>query len=244
MEIYCKKNNIIFQFTRINPYMRDLPRIYTKKGYEVIHSNFQTYVDLTQTKEQIIADYKSNVRRNIRRAEREHLNFEIAGKSLENIDLFKTMYQKAMDILEARKFLYFNDDYFKSLIACECARLVFVRDERGQVIASGIILLDDLVAYYHLGCFVRNYSLKRPMNYMMHSLIMWSKENGCEIFHLGGGGESLRQFKEGYSSTRIDYYIADKVCDVEQYDRICNVWKNKFPQFANETYYPLYRFND
>jgi CelD/BcsL family acetyltransferase involved in cellulose biosynthesis len=224
--------------------MQDMPEIYKENGYEVIHSNFQIYVDLTQTEEQIIKDYRSNVRRNIRRAEREHLKFEIAEKSLENIEIFKSMYQKAMDILEARKFLYFNDDYFKSLIVCESARLGFVRDEADRVIASGIMLLCSHTVYYHLGCFDRDYSLKRPMNYLIHSMIMWSRNNGYETFHLGGGGESLRQFKEGYSSSRINYYIADKVCDSEQYDKVCNVWKNKFPQFANETYYPLYRYNE
>lgn len=241
---YCNVNNIIFQFIRINPYLKELPSIYQENGYEVIHSNKQVYVDLSLTEEQIIHNYKSNVRRNVKRAEKEGLIFEVADKSQENIDSFQRMYQKAMERLDARTFLYFNDKYFSAMVLCDFSRLVFVKDMDGKIIAGSILLLGSDMVYYHLGCFDWDYSLKRPMNYLMHSMILWSKREGYAIFHLAGGHKSLMQFKEGYSNTRIDYYIANKICNEEKYQMVCRKWKKLFPEYADEKYYPLYRYNE
>jgi len=241
---YCKANHIIFQFIRINPYMKELPFIYEENGYELIHSNSHVYVNLKQTEEQIIGDYKSNVRRNVKRAEKEGLTFKIAEKTHINANIFKELYQKAMEILEARRFLYFNDEYFQALIKCNCSRLGIVQNQEGKIIAAAVMLLDEDIVYYHLGCFDRDYKLQRPMNYLMHSMILWSKRNGYRTFHLAGGSKSLMQFKTGYSSTRVDYYIANQICDKKRYNNICSMWKSKFPEFADEQYYPLYRYNE
>ncbi len=241
---YCSQNNIIFQFIRLNPYLKELPLVYRENGFEVLYSNAQVYVNLKQTEEQIVADYKPSVRRNIRRAKKEGLFFEIVDKNTTNINAFQDMYQKAMEILEARKFLYFNDKYFQELMKCDCSKLALVRDRVCKVVAGSILLLKDDVAYYHLGCFDREYSLKRPMNYLMHSMIMWGRENGYKILHLAGGHKSLLQFKEGYSNTRVDYYIANQICDEEKYNCVCEKWKKQFPEYTSETYYPLYRYNE
>ena len=155
------------------------------------------------------------------------------------------MYKKSMDLLQAKRFLYFNKEYFKNLIACECSRLCFVKDPDGNILAASILLTEEHgVIYYHLGCFDRNYALKRPMNYLMHSAILWGKKMGYQTFHLGGGSKSLLQFKEGYSSSRIEYYIANKICDGKKYSAICEKWKEQFPQYATERFYPLYRYNE
>lgn len=241
---YCENHKIIYQFHRINPFFVGLPEIYAKVGFNVIYSNSQVYVDLEQSDEQIKSGYKSNVRRNIRRALQEELQFEIAEKSKDNIVLFQSMYQKAMEILEAKNFLFFNDEYFEAIIKCPCSRLAFVRSKEHKVIAASIMLEYGNFVYYHLGCFDRNYSLQRPMNYLMHSMIMWSKREGYKIFHLGGGGKSLMQFKEGYSNARIDYYIANIVCNESDYKKISEKWKEKFPQYINAVYYPQYRYNE
>ena len=241
---YCDKNHIIFQFIRINPYLKSLPSVYQSNGYEVIHSNAQVYVDLHQTEEQILRDYKSNVRRNVKRAQKEGLRFEVTDKNPCHIECFQRMYQQAMERLEARRFLYFNGDYFRDMVSYDRSRLVFVRDTDDRIVAGSILLLGSDTVYYHLGCFDWEYSLKRPMNYLMHSMILWSKQEGYATFHLAGGHKSLMQFKEGYSSTRIDYYIANKVCDENRYQAVCQKWKALFPEYAEETFFPLYRYNE
>lgn len=244
MLYYCNENNIIFQFIRINPYLKELPSIYRENGYKVIYSNAQVYVDLRQTEEEIIRNYKSNVQRNIKRAQKEGLLFEVADKSPNNIGCFQRMYQQAMERLEARKFLYFNEKYFHEMMSYERSRLVFVKDADGRIVAGSILLLGNDTVYYHLGCFEWEYSLKRPMNYLMHSMILWSKQEGYTTFHLGGGHKSLMQFKEGYSNSRIDYYIASRICDDKKYQEVCQKWKALFPEYAEESFFPLYRYNE
>lgn len=241
---YCAKNNIIFQFIRINPYLKELPVIYKKNGYELIHSDEQVYVDLTQTEDQIKKEYKANVRYGIRRAEREKLEFDLVEKSLENIRIFQKGYQKAMDILKARKFLYFNEKYFDKIINCDCSRLAMIRDKDGTTVAASILLTDKTTVYYHLSWLNRDYAFKQPMDYLLHSMIMWAKKNGYKTMHIAGGGESLKKFKGGFSNTRIDYYIAYQICEREKYELLCSEWRKSFPQYARINYYPLYRYNE
>ena len=63
---------------------------------------------------------------------------------------------------------------------------------------------------------IGDYALKRPMDYLVHSMIMWAKENGYEVMHLGGGEESLKKFKGGFSGSRINYYIAYQICEKKE----------------------------
>ncbi len=246
MNHYFQCNNVVFQFHRLNPYYEQLQNIYKSAGYEVVHSNYQVYVDLVQTIEELQKQYKPSVRRNIRRAEKELLSFEIAEKSEENVKCFMIIYQKAMEILEAKKFLYFNYDYFIKLVKCEDSRLVFVRNKQGKVIAASVLLLDKKreIAYYHLGCFDRDYTLERPMNYLIHSIVMWCKNQGFKKFHLAGGRENLHRFKAGYSEKRVNYYIASKRNLPDQYEEICCRWERKFMDLKGESFYPLYRYNE
>lgn len=241
---YCTKYNIIFQFVRINPYMKELPLIYKNSGYEVLHSNDQVYVNLNLSEDQIMKDYKANVRYGIRRAERENLKCGIREKSIENIKIFQNGYQKAMDILNASTFLYFNDQYFESLVNCECSKLATVMDANGKTVAASIMLIFQQIAYYHLSWFDREYANKCPMNYLLHFMIMWAKRNGCEVMHIAGGNDRLKKFKSGYSDTRIDYYIANKICNEKKYQTLCCKWRQRFPEYANEQFYPLYRYNE
>lgn len=241
---YCVDSGIIFSFVRINPYFQKQPQVFKECGFDLILSNNQVYVDLKQTSEAIYGAYKSNVKRNVKRAQREQLIFEIAKKNDKNIGIFQNLYVRAMDILSARRFLYFNDEYYKKLVMCECTKLGFVKEHEGKVIAAGIMLTQGNVAYYHLGCFDRDYSIKRPMNYLIHSMIMWAKTQGYETFHIGGGGKSLMQFKEGYSHDRIKYYIAYSILDSRKYEIIRQKWKNKYPEYGEIEYYPIYRYNE
>lgn len=241
---YCEENSIIFHFIRLNPYFKEQSKIFRDIGFKVELNNHQVYVDLKQSEEQIIKAYKPNVRRNIKRAESEGLYFEVIDVDEKSMNRFQDIYKQAMDILGARKFLYFNKVYFNRLSICKCSRLAVVKNADGRIVAGCILLLLGGIVYYHLGCFDREYSDKRPMNYLMHSAIMWSRREGYKIYHIGGGGEGLMQFKTGYSATRIDYYIASKVLDKRKYDMICARWKQQFPKYVDKAFYPLYRYNE
>lgn len=240
---YCKKNSIVSSFIRINPYFDCDSNIYRESGYQVELNNNQVWILLEQTEKQIVDDYKSNVKRNIKRAISSGLNFEIVEKNEVNCLIFFEMYQKAMGILKAKKFLFFNREYFENLLKCDACWLAFVRNAERKVIAAAIILANNKISYYHLGCFDRKYSEVRPMNYLIHSIILWSKTNGYDICHLGGGGKSLMQFKTGYSSSRIDYYIGKKIFSPKIYKEVMDVWRTNGCQ-GEQSFFPMYRSNE
>lgn len=241
LEFYCHKHNIIYQFLRLNPY---LDSCLCKDYIDVQLSCQQVYIDLEVSCEMLWSDYSSVTRRNIKRSEKHDLKFRELDSTNENILRFMYLYQDAMDYLKARKFFYFNETYFDSLLKNCDSKLFEVYSNKKDMIASGIVLLDDKVVYYHLGAFDRNYSLSRPMNYLIHSMILWCKNNNYTIFHLGGGGKSLFHFKSGFSKKRIDYFIGTKIYSEYIYNKLCTLWKSNYPQFSGIKFMPQYRANE
>lgn len=235
-EEWAREHGAVTEFARLNPYIEGLPDVYRAAGWEVSLSCGQVSIDLRRGREELVAELEAHVRRNLKRAEKEGLRFEVAKKCAENVRAFERLYCKAMDILGAVRFLYFNPRYFDAVAACDCASLCMVRDADGNMVSGAIVLSNGKKAYYHLGCFDRQATLKRPMDCLIHSMIMHCKEAGYETLHLGGGGESLLHFKTGFSSGRVQYYTARRVCNEAAYKRLCDEWRER-----HEKFFPMYR---
>ena len=244
LDEYCVSNSIICQFFRLNPYFLDLPLNFKKAGYDVTKCSSHVFVDLKHSQQTILSSYKSDVRTNLKRASEENLIFEIAEKTKENIYSFRDMYVKAMDFLDAKKFLYFNKSYFEKLLICDFTKICFIKNRERKIIAGSILLTGKKIVYYHLSCFDREYALLRPMDYLLHSMILWCKKEGYEILHLGGGAKGLLHFKKKFSSGKIDYYTSSKVNLPKLYKKVCDYWKDSFQDYQDEVYFPIYRYNE
>ncbi len=84
---------------------------------------------------------------------------------------------------------------------------------------------------------------KRPNDFMIYQLSMWAKEREIKCLHLGGGSESIRNFKMKFSSERIPYHVGYKIHNVEYYERLCEAWSVHNGAHEKTDYFPLYRFN-
>jgi hypothetical protein len=238
LELFCRNNNIIFSFIRFNPY-RDENKIV--KNFNVKLTDEQNWVDCT---EDVLQHFQKRKARYVRSAITKGLQCIEVDKNKANIEEFFIYYQKAMERLQAKKFLYFNFEYFDMLCKCEFTKLFFVFDCEKNVIYSGIIVLCDekhKKMYHHLS--FRNIDADdiHAMEYMIYATSEWAKSNKYESMHLGGGDEQLHGFKDKCTDKRVDYYVGYKIMNNDSYQYLCDMFCQKYPEMKENSYLPLYR---
>ncbi len=238
---YCQNNNIIFEFSRFNPFLKN-EKFIENSGYNLIKCADNIYIGLTDNFEDIYKSFHRSVRKNIKRAVNSNLKFLEAEPTDENIKIFIEIYSESMDRLCAKKYFYFNNEYFQKLLKeCSQARLFFIKD-KNEIIAASILLHHENRAHHHLTGYKTIALDKRPNDFMIYSLIQWCQNSNIEKLHLGGGSEPIRAFKSKFSQMKIPYYIGYKIHNKEIYDYLCSVWKNHNPDRQDITYYPPYRY--
>lgn len=238
LENYCINNSIIFQFIRFNPYSEEYK---AALNFNVTLADEQNWIDC---KEDVLAHYQKRKSRYVRAAIKNGIECREEEKSEKNIEIFYLFYVKSMDRLNAKKFLYFNKEYFFKLCECECAKLFFIIDSKTQIILSGIIVLCDVEykrIYHHLS--FRNAEIENihSMEYMIYATSEWAKENGYESMHLGGGSSQLHQFKDGCTDKRVKYYIGNAIYLPQIYQLLSNKFCQRYPEQKNCMYLPIYR---
>ncbi len=237
---YCKETNVISEFVRFDPFLSDINCI--KSNYNIRKSCDNIYIDLRRSNDEIWKTFHSSARKNIKRALGSNLSFLQTEKDEENIDLFIKLYSASMERLKADRYFYFSDEHFKTLIGnCEGASLFFVNDKNNQHIAASILLHYENVAHHHLTGYTIESTALRPNDYMIYSLVNWGKVHNLQYLHLGGGAESICNFKAKFSDKRIPFYVGYRVHDREMYQLLCDIWQRKNDSFQHSAFFPLYR---
>ncbi len=237
----CKENMVVTEFARFDPFITDIPLM--EQHYEVRYIGQNAYINLEQTKEEILSSFNHSAQKNIKTAQRCGLQFNEAGSEGE-IDIFIDLYWESMKRLSAQKYFYFNRDYFISLLKeCDGAGLFMVRDSSGTPVAASILLYHGDTAHHHLTGYDPDALKKRPNDFMIYRLSLWAKKQGIRYMHLGGGAESIRGFKMKFASGTIPYSIGYKIHNMEYYEKLCEVWRVYSGDQGGTDYFPLYRLN-
>jgi len=240
LSVFCKNNQIIFSFIRFNPYRREHE---LAENFCLIKSADQVYIDCNQ--EDITKEFSKLRIRNLKKARKEGMSCVKVTKVLKNTEIFVELYRKAMERLNAKRFFYFNEEYFEQLFKLDFADVFFVYDfEKQNVLAAAIILKDDFnqVAYYHLACRNAEIDVNCAMVLLIESFSKELQEEGYTTVHLAGGPtESLRQFKERFSTRRIEYYIGYNEIDNLRYRELCQLYCEKNVKYKDSDFLPLYR---
>ena len=237
---YCGKENIVSEFVRFDPFLTDTRCM--ELHYALRKACDNVYIDLRKESIEIYHNFHPSVRKNVNRALTAGLTFSQSEKTDEDVDLFVELYWASMQRLGADDYFYFSVDYFRALIKdCEGASLFVVRDESNQPIAASILLHYGNIGHHHLTGYAADSTPLRPNDYMIYSLINWGKSNNLQCLHLGGGAQSISDFKAKFSNERIPYYVGYKIHNQEAYQLLCDIWRkeNNFSQHSD--YFPLYR---
>ena len=235
--LFCKKNNIVCEFVRFNPWLKN--HEYFNDDYESTYLGQVFGMDLS-VNDIFIDEITSRVRRNIRKAKKlgVELKYDFVGTSLNE---FHKMYQYTIEKNNITEYYQLSIDQFKKYFK-ELMGRVFLLNAyfEGRVITSCLFTEDGEFIHY-------NYSASDPEFYYLqaNSLIIYEacikgKNDKKKLMDLGGANnDNLRKFKTGFSKkgTAFDCYIGKRIRDEVVYDKLVNKLgkhNNYFPEYRDE----------
>ena len=236
---YCLDNKIIAQFIRFHPW-NNFPKKQEFFDF-IIHDRDVVIVDLSLSKEERWGKYSSNIRRILKKCEKEGLNFQKSTR----IEDFIYLYYKTMDKNKAEKFYYFPKIYFDKLLKINGVELFEVKKE-DTILSMAIFMFSKNIVYYHLGA--NNYDFKKysAMSYLFENIFELSKKRGKRYVLLGGGRSShkddlLLKFKLKFSSLTKPYYVGGIIFNYEMYNKYIAIWEEQAKLKGNTKYFLKYR---
>jgi len=237
---YCKKNNIISQFDRFHPLLKNQLFYY---GYsELMKIRKTVHMDI-KDKEKIWTNMDSKCRNMIRKAEKNGVEIEI-DYGIKYLNKFKHMYIETMKRNNSDVYYLFYDNFFNDIFRYLHDNVILVNAFYNEkIISSSIILTYDKYLHYHFSGSLEEYKKLQANSLLLYKVAKWGCERGFEIFHLGGGYESekdsLYKFKKSFNKySDNNFFIGKKIHDQIEYEKLTELSDMKF---LKSSYFPKYR---
>ena len=230
---YCINENIVAEFTRFHPIIKN--KTFSERYLQIYFDRKTIYVDLRDSYEKIFSKFQTTTRKQIKRAiNRYDIRVEHYKNDIEQLEVFTQIYMETMDRVGSSSYLYFNKEYFKSLLI-NTPNICFIAYHEEKPIASIIAFYNQYYLHGHLGGALTEYLFMSPYSILYAELIKFGITNGCFYFHVGGGASNneddpLFRYKMNFSNTTSDFYIGKKIHNPEVYNNIINIWEKKYPE--------------
>jgi len=170
-------------------------------------------MNISRNEDEIFSGFKSNTKRNIRKAIREgvQVNIENSLKSIREFYRLNCMTRKTHG-LPPQPYYFFKSLY--DYIISENIGIVVLAAYKGKTIAGAVFFHFGKRAVYKYGASDRAYQHLRANNLIMWEAIRWYVRNGYKRFCFGRTepeNRGLRQFKSGWGTEEmiIKYYKYD-----------------------------------
>ena len=238
-ENWCGKNNIISEFVRFHPVIKNCE--FLRNNYEVIDLGGTISMDITSP-EVIWQNITSKNRNMIRKAQKSGVKI-YNGRFPQIFDEFIKIYNGTMDKDNADKYYYFGKDFYDSILNdLKSEAQIFYAELEGKIIAASIILAANGKLNYHLSGSLREYQSLAPTNLILYETALWGSDNGYKTLHLGGGvgsrEDSLYKFKKAFNRGEpCQFSIGKKIFDLEKYNELTDMRND----LTDSGYFPKYR---
>ena len=207
-------------------------------------------IDLTLTEEAQRAQYRGNIRSRINQLRRSGYTCSV-DREKQHLREFVSIYYETMHRVRAQHGYFFEEDYFFGLAEQlgETLQLFLVRAPNEEIVGGGLFTLCDGIVQYHLGG-TRTAALKAsPTALLFDQVRIWAQQQGAQLLHLGGGvggvGDSLFQYKAGFSQRRHTFATWRWIIAPEVYARLTEARERWAGQanldLAASDYFPAYR---
>lgn len=238
----CFSNNIVAEFFRFHPF-NSFPYLFPKHFDFLVKDRPTVVINLKRPYEEIFSDFKSSLRRNIRKANKNGLFFTEMVKSPENIEAFIELYYLTMKRNKATSFYFFSKTYFQKLFQNKYVKLYGVY-YKNNLINAGIFLFSPEIIYYHLGASDPNYYFLNG-NPLLFAEVCHANVYKYDKLYLGGGNtsrldDSLFQFKRKFSGETKPFYIGGMIYNKRAYNNLVKLWEKQNPQ-DNRVFFLKYR---
>jgi hypothetical protein len=220
---YCLENNIVSEFIRFHPLYNN-------------HFLASSEIDFLENCQPVIlADFCSenfNMKtmitkeawKKIKKAERNKIEVSEYNTEIDCKE-FERLYYKTMNRLEASKFYFFNEDFFRFMRKeLASSSILFNARYQGEVVGGLWILFGKTFSYNFLSCSDADYANLGINDLLQWKALEWAYHSGKQKHLLGGGrkGEdSLFQFKAKFAPYRHNYYLGKIIHLSGVYEKLC-----------------------
>jgi hypothetical protein len=177
-------------------------------------------VDLTVAYDDLFSSQHRRHRRAVRAFTRRHGEANvISDLSPDDASSFIELYELTMNRVGAGSDYYFTRETLSALMSLDEMRLVRAEGEN-HTCGAALFLRAGSNLFYFLGASAS----ERPPgtnNAIFDAAIRHAQSQGLLTLHLGGGGESLRQFKSQIASGTVPYYLLQRIIDEPRYAALC-----------------------
>lgn len=237
---YCIENNIVSEFVRFHPIVKNALDFVDL--YETEHIRNTVGTNLKQYDDPFQAEFSKSCRKNIRKGLRNGIDYKVTEKPTDVSD-FKKFYYSTMDRNKAQEYYYFDDNYFDSCVDLFRDNLLLVEAiYEEKPIAMGLYFIFNETIHIHLSGTLSEFLYLSPAYILRYAVTEWGKQNGYGLIHHGGGrsnkpDDGLYLFKKQFGeNTEFEFHIGKKIWNKEIYDKLCEITG------ANDnTYFPSYR---
>lgn len=221
---YCHEHRIVREFVRFHPIFSNAEDF--ADCYEVSFKRKTTGTNLELSEDPVQAEYSKSCRRNIKKALKSGVTFNITAKP-DSLGNFMELYYKTMNRNQAEEIYFFNEAYFNDCLQSlrEHILLTEVLYE-DKVIGMGINFVYDKLISTHLSGTLEEYHHLSPASVLQYALALWGKDNGISLIHDGGGRtgdpeDSLFLFKKQFGkNTEFTYSTGQKIWDEAVHHRL------------------------
>lgn len=225
---YCKDNNIITEFVRINPLGKGFE--YYTRTYECSKMGITVFIELSPAVD-IFNNMTSKCRNIVRKAEKNGV-YIAKDENLNTLEQFKIIYKETMERDNAKQYYYFGKEYYNYLALLKGENVVLYNAlYDNKIISSAMVLLGKENAHYHLGGLLNDFMKLGANNLLLYETACDLSSLGFKKFHLGGGvgsqNDGLLSYKKKFNKNgMLDYYIAKKVFLPDIYKRLIDIRKD------------------
>ena len=241
---YCRKADIVSEFVRFNPPAKN--HVGWENWYDISVSCANVVIELTHSEDKILAAFRRDHRRDTLLAQTHDINIEREIVTQNSFLKFRDIYINSMDQLGADSYYYFSDDYFTQLsnLGKERVSLYVMKDINDNYIGGATFLHSGDYSHYHLSAMGQKFREKRASSLLFYQAALDFKKMNSTILHLGGAAKSqtgLLHFKEGFSKSRLDYFIGRRIHNETNYNLLCDMKFVSSQKLAEKSYFPAYR---
>ena len=234
---YCKEKKYVCEFVRFNLFSE-----YFKYYDGEIETRTRNVIrNLEMPIDDIWMDFKAKVRKNVKKANANHLEI-IIEDSGDHLDDFLRIYYLTMDRTEAESEFYFSEGFFRNLNQMTDNVMYFHTVYEGKVISTELVIYGSPNCYSYLGGTDREYFDLRPNDFLKYEIIKWAKGKGLKNFVLGGGygsDDGIFNYKQSLAPNGVvDFYIGRKIFDNEAYEKLVAL---RNAESLNAKFFPVYR---
>jgi len=223
-----KRKAIYSQFRNLKN-TDSLKSVFLKNGFEY-EDHLDILLDLTKTKEELELNLHKERRRNIAKAEKEGLLFNVLTSEPdihEVIELIRKTYARVRVPMSYEELFIHAQTFLGAKV------MFFGAEYEGKIIAGQVRLCYNDVVYAWYAGSDSAYFQKKPNDFLLWNVILWAKENNYKTFDFGGAGKpnveyGVRDYKLKFGGELVCFGRYEKV-------------NNKFLMKTGKLLYSIYK---